>query len=153
MSLRIRPLIQALELQKETYMKINYYLILLLVFLISGCSTPYQPFSVFSRGGYKEKQISQNTYQVDYYGNRATSKETLNTLLQYRSAEITLQNKYNYYVVLKAKRRVPGSVYGGFISTIQVIKMFKKKPKPKNNNTYNAKEVIQQFKSTIGDQK
>jgi len=134
-------------------MKLNYYIILFLAFFISGCSTPYQPFSVFSRGGYKEKQISQNTYQVDYYGNRATSKETLNTLLQYRSAEITLQNKYNYYVVLKAQRRVPGSVYGGFISTKQVIKMLKNKPKSKDNNTYDAKEVIQQFKSTIGDQK
>ena len=134
-------------------MKHNYFLFIIIALIITGCSTPYQPFSVFSRGGYKEKQISQNTYQVDYYGNRATSKETLNTLLQYRSAEITLQNKYNYYVVLKAQRRVPGSVYGGFISTIQVIKMLKNKPKSKNNNTYNAKEVIQQFKSTIGDQK
>ena len=134
-------------------MKRNHFIILLLAFLISGCSTPYQPFSVFSRGGYKEKQVDPNTYQVNYYGNKATSLETLNTLLQYRSAELTVKNNYNYYVVLKAQRRIPGSVYGGFTITKQVIKMFKGKPKSNKSNVYNAKEVIQQYKSTIGDQK
>jgi len=134
-------------------MKINYLFYTLIAFLLIGCATPYQPFSTFSRGGYANKKTSLNTYQVEYYGNRLTSKETLNTLLQYRSAELTVQSKYNYYVVIKSQRKVPNSVHGGFIVTKQIIRMINRKPKNKDIEFYDAKEVISQYKKTIADQK
>lgn len=64
-------------------------------------ATPYQPASVSGsvRNGYSDEQIEQNRFRVSFSGNSLTSRETVERYLLYRSAELTLQNGYDYFVL------------------------------------------------------
>ncbi len=129
---------------------------LIFVFFIGGCATPYQPFELFGRGGYQEKRISGDTYQVSYYGNNTTSMETLNSLLLYRSAELTLASSYDYFEVISGVARLPLSALGGFRTVEHTIKMFKGQPGKQTSGasrTYVARKVKEEFGQTIGQQK
>src|SRR4030081_2443368 len=89
-------------------------LILALAIVLVGCATPYQPFELFGQGGYQDKQISEDTYQVAYYGNSATKMETLNSLLLYRTAVLASEKGCDYFEVISGYARYPWSPYGGF---------------------------------------
>jgi hypothetical protein len=74
----------------------------LLVGLLSGCVTPYQPKS-FS-GGYSESQLGTNMFTVTFQGNSNTSYELAADFCLLRSAEITLENGFRYFVVVESKK-------------------------------------------------
>jgi hypothetical protein len=63
-------------------------------------TTLYQP-SAISRAhhGYAETQIEANRLRVTFSGNTETSRETVETSLLFRSAELTLAHGYDYFVV------------------------------------------------------
>lgn len=61
-------------------------------------TTPYQPASR-THYGYSETQTDANRVRVSFAGNADTSRETVELYLLYRSAEITLQRGYDYFVV------------------------------------------------------
>jgi hypothetical protein len=63
-------------------------------------TTPYQPSAV-SRAhfGYAETQTDANRVRVSFSGNTETSRETVETYLLFRAAELTLQGGYDYFVV------------------------------------------------------
>lgn len=124
-----------------------------LVLALYGCATPYQPFELFGRGGYSDKKLDESTYQVAFYGNHVTNMETITSLLQYRSAEITLSNGYDYYTVQNSYGRMPLSQFGGFRSSQQTIKMFKGMPENLSPNTFIAKKVLQDFGPFVTQQK
>lgn len=66
--------------------------------LAAGCvsMTPYEPMR---RGeGYSEQKIESNRYRVVFAGNSATPRQTVETYLLYRAAELTLQEGYDYFV-------------------------------------------------------
>lgn len=71
-----------------------------LLFLISACAmeTPYQPGE--GGYGYEEQQIEGNRYRVIFAGNPSTPRETVQNYLLYRSAELTLQNGFDYFTVV-----------------------------------------------------
>ncbi len=117
----------------------------LLTIFIAGCATPYQKFELFGLGGYQDKKISKDTYHVAYYGNNATSMETINSLLLYRSAQVTLSNGYDYFEVVSGYARLPLSVYGGFRSSQHTIKMYKGKPLKITDNIFIARDVESEF--------
>lgn len=123
--------------------------LVLAISCIAGCATPYQPFELFGRGGYQERKISEDVYQVTYYGNHVTSMETLNALLLYRSAELTLNNGYDYFEVLKGYARMPLSALGGFRMTEHTIKMHKGEPTKQEANIYEARKIIHDFGPSI----
>lgn len=64
-------------------------------------ATPYQPASASGsvRNGYSDEQIEENRFRVSFSGNSLTSRETVERYLLYRSAELTLQNGYDYFVL------------------------------------------------------
>lgn len=64
-------------------------------------TTPYQP-SAASRAhyGYSETQIDANRVRVSFAGNGETSRETVETYLLYRAAEVTLRRGYDYFSVV-----------------------------------------------------
>jgi hypothetical protein len=68
--------------------------------LLSGCVTPYQPKS-FS-GGYSESQLGTNMFTVAFQGNGNTSYELAADFCLLRSAEITLENGFRYFVVVES---------------------------------------------------
>lgn len=66
--------------------------------LIAGCSTAYQPDG-FS-GGYSDKMLANNTVLVSFRVNRLTTTDTLHSYLLRRCAEVTLQDGFNYFVLV-----------------------------------------------------
>jgi hypothetical protein len=58
--------------------------------------TPYQPAD---KGyGYAEQRIEKNRFRVSFAGNAETPKQTVETYLLFRAAELTLQSGYDYFV-------------------------------------------------------
>ena len=68
------------------------------VCLLSSCTTAYQPDGL--GGGYTDRRLSDNTAQVSFRGNRFSTPETLHAYLLRRCADVTLQNGYNYFVLV-----------------------------------------------------
>jgi hypothetical protein len=71
--------------------------------LLGACatSTPYQAASPASYGryGFEEQRIENNRVRITFRGNSMTERETVETYLLYRAAEITLENGHDYFVV------------------------------------------------------
>jgi len=67
--------------------------------LLSACATatPYQPAT--SRYGFEEQRIESNRVRITFRGNSATERETVETYLLYRAAEVTLESGHDYFIV------------------------------------------------------
>ncbi len=75
----------------------RFIYILLAIICLSGCATPYKPNGLW--GGYSDMALNQDTYKVSFRGNGFTSAETTQDYLLRRSAELTLQKGYKYFVI------------------------------------------------------
>lgn len=64
-------------------------------------ATPYQPQMKGSQvsGGYRDQQIEANRFRVTFNGNSMTSRETVESYLLYRAAELTVQNGFDWFVM------------------------------------------------------
>ena len=71
--------------------------------LLAGCetATPYQPQMRGSQvsGGYRDQQLEANRFRVSFNGNSMTSRETVESYLLYRAAELTVQNGFDWFVM------------------------------------------------------
>jgi hypothetical protein len=66
--------------------------------LAMGCASTgvYQPLT--GRAGYAETRLDDGPrWQVEFLGDEVTSRETVETYLLYRSAELTLENGYDWF--------------------------------------------------------
>jgi hypothetical protein len=85
--------------------------------LLSACATatPYQPYQK-NVGGFTEQQIESNRVRLTFKGNSLTNRETVETYLLYRAAEVTLANGYDYFTIADratdAKTRIIGDAWG-----------------------------------------
>jgi hypothetical protein len=73
-----------------------------LLFLAS-CATKYEPATgSFWDGhtGYSEIGLDSTTWQVTFCGNNNTTDEVVNRYALYRSAELTSQRGFDYFVIL-----------------------------------------------------
>ena len=75
--------------------------------LLAACATatPYQP-AANDHFGFTEQRIEQNRVRITFRGNTLTERETVETYLLYRAAEVTLENGHSYFVV--ANRNTEG---------------------------------------------
>ncbi|MEJ0026521.1 MAG: hypothetical protein WDN01_10875 [Rhizomicrobium sp.] len=68
---------------------------------LAACTTatPYQPESADhpSAGGYSEQQIESDRWKVEFSGNSLTSRDTVERYLMFRSAQLTVQQGYDWY--------------------------------------------------------
>src|SRR3546814_10822327 len=63
--------------------------------------TPYQPAS---KGyGYSEQRIENNRFRINFAGNSDTPKQTVETYLLFRAAELTLKSGYDYFVFARSE--------------------------------------------------
>ena len=67
---------------------------------LGACSTatPYQAASTSDRG-YSDQQVETNRWMVSFAGNSLTDRQTVETYLLYRAAELTTQNGYDHFSV------------------------------------------------------
>ena len=80
--------------------------------------TPYQ--AAPPRGfGYSEDRLDQNRYRITFRGNAQTSRETVEDYLLYRAAELTLENRFDHFIMVgrdteaKTSYRYWVDMYGG----------------------------------------
>ncbi len=68
--------------------------------LLAACATatPYQAASG-DRYGFEEQRIEANRVRITFRGNTVTDRDTVETYLLYRAAEVTLQNGLDYFIV------------------------------------------------------
>lgn len=68
--------------------------------LLTACATatPYQPAAV-DRYGFEETRIENNRIRINFRGNTLTERETVETYLLYRAAELTLESGFDYFIV------------------------------------------------------
>lgn len=71
---------------------------LLLLLLFAGCATGYN--SMGYMGGFSETQLTPNAWQVRFVGNGYTSSERSSDFVLLRTAELMLDNGYEYFIVL-----------------------------------------------------
>jgi hypothetical protein len=84
-----------------------------LVFLVFGCMspTPYTPRLDGQVTGYTDRSLAENRYRVTFTGNSATPRETVESYLLLRAAEVAQAAGYNHFVF--DTRNTNMSTYGG----------------------------------------
>jgi hypothetical protein len=65
--------------------------------LVAGCQTKYQETGL--TGGYKDKQLGPDRYQISASGNGYTSEQRIADMMLLRAAELTLQRGYARFLV------------------------------------------------------
>lgn len=88
------------------------------VALLGACATatPYQP-ALTSNGGYQNQQIEANRWAISFSGNSLTDRQTVESYLLYRAAELTQQNGYdNFEIVTRETDAQSRFVSTGFSS-------------------------------------
>ena len=73
--------------------------------MLAGCmtETAYRPATGkgFYRTGYSDRQVEANRFLVTFAGNTVTDRDTVERYLLYRAAELTVQNGYDYFVMVQ----------------------------------------------------
>jgi hypothetical protein len=86
-----------------------------LALVLSGCetATPYQPLSRHgsSAGGYSDQQIEANRFRVTFAGNSMTSRETVETYLLYRAAQLTVEHGFDWFEMADRNTEKHSSTY------------------------------------------
>ena len=76
------------------------------VMVLASCATvdaPYHPVQPGVHGleGYSERLLAPDRYRVTFAGDAFTSRDTVEGYLLYRSAELTLQQGYDWFRVIE----------------------------------------------------
>jgi hypothetical protein len=68
--------------------------------LLGGCETAatYHPLEESSGTGYTDQQLAANRYRVTFTGNSVTPRETVESYLLLRAAEVTLNSGYRHFI-------------------------------------------------------
>ena len=88
--------------------------------LLAACATatPYGPASEGGGFGFSEQRIEDNRFRITFRGNSSTARETVENSLLYRAAELTVQQGFDYYIVVEndteARRSFRGTSYPAF---------------------------------------
>lgn len=108
--------------------KYSRHLMALLLFPLIGCATVYAPMGF--TGGYWDRRISSDIFQVGFKGNGFTRPEDAYNYALYHAAQVTQEAGYRYFVILDDDQsvvtqqyQVPGTFngttdfYGGSATT------------------------------------
>jgi hypothetical protein len=87
----------------------------ILILLLAGCATPYQK-SGFA-GGYSETQLGENIFRVHFRGNGYTGAERAEDFTLLRSAELSEEHGFPYFIIVDSKENVDNSTYTTPVTT------------------------------------
>jgi hypothetical protein len=82
---------------------------------LSACSTatPYQPATKASAGyGYSEQRVETDRWTVGFSGNSVTSRQTVESYMLYRAAQLTVDNGYDWFETLERRTQDKTEVVG-----------------------------------------
>jgi len=96
----------------------------LAVLLLNGCATGCETVSAGNSGGYSETRLNEDTFDINFIATNWTERDTVSDYTLLRVSELTIENKYQYFIVLEAHDR-----YGHGLNIHKTIKCFKAKPK------------------------
>lgn len=85
------------------------FVIAVLAGLMQGCATSYQKTGF--AGGYSETQLDENVFRVSFRGNGYTGRERAADFTLLRSAELTLENDFQYFAIIDASSDTSHSSY------------------------------------------
>jgi hypothetical protein len=70
--------------------------------LVAACAAP-TPYQLSAPGGYgyQETAVESDRYLVSFSGNSLTERETVETFLLYRAAELTVERGYDHFLVAR----------------------------------------------------
>ncbi len=84
-------------------------------FALGSCETPTPYQAAESPGsqhmGYSDQRIDDTHFRVSFSGNSLTSRETVERYLLYRSAELTVQNGFDYFVLVNRDTETKTSTF------------------------------------------
>ncbi len=83
--------------------------LLCVVITINGCASGYEPDNF--DGGYSETRLDENVFLVTFRGNSSTPRTQTEDFALLRSAELTLDNGFNYFSVVKSNQDTKHSSY------------------------------------------
>lgn len=84
--------------------------------ILSGCgATPYQRIGaggyLGASGGYSSTQLDANVFEVMFKGNSDTSRNRANNFVLLRSAELAIENGYEYFVIIDTQQYSKNSIF------------------------------------------
>ncbi len=95
--------------------KVAAVVALALAAVLAGCATPtpYQPNipGQATSGGYSEVRVEPNRWRVTFEGNSLTSRQTVESYLLFRSAELTVQQGYDWFAIVDRNTENKGYSY------------------------------------------
>ncbi|MEP1142981.1 MAG: hypothetical protein ABJH52_04620 [Henriciella sp.] len=97
--------------------KLRFTTALAALAVLGACATatPYQA-ALDGQKGYENQQIESDRWQISFAGNSLTDRQTVETYLLYRAAELTDMEGFDYFRVTQREtdedRRVVGSGFG-----------------------------------------
>ena len=100
-------------------------------YLITGCATTYHQKNIF--GGYSDQKFEKDVYQIGFDALLFTDPDDIELYIQYRSAEIVVEQGYQYYTI--------NEYYTSSSRNSITIKIFK--DKPNDIDVRDANEVIE----------
>jgi hypothetical protein len=82
---------------------------------LTACATatPYEPAGKDTYGtGYSEQRVEPDRWQVNFSGNSSTSRQTVESYMLYRAAELTVQNGYDWFQTVDRSTQTHTSFVG-----------------------------------------
>ncbi len=73
--------------------------ILSMIVLVIGCAVTYHPSN--GSGGFSEKRLNENTFEVTFEGNQHNSLDEVRTYLTFRCAELTLEQGLTHFLIVE----------------------------------------------------
>ena len=83
----------------RTYVKVLLAAAAVAALVACATTTPYAPATRPGGYGYSEQSIERNRARVTFRGNSSTPRETVENLLLYRAAQLTIERGFDYFVV------------------------------------------------------
>lgn len=83
--------------------------------LLSGCvtATPYQPASKHTDAeGYSEQRLQGDRWRVTFSGNEVTSRQTVDSYMLFRAAELTLASGFDWFETVDRSTEAQQTYYG-----------------------------------------
>ena len=122
-------------------------LTVLLCLGLAGCATGYH--SKGFTGGYSNMKLQDNIFKVTFRGNAYSSMERTGNFALLRSAEITIENGYKYFVVLETNGFI--KIFSYIMpATDMTIECFQDKPVHVKGMIYDAGQIKTNIKNAYG---